>query len=291
MAHAIQATQLAIQDIVGATPFLKWAGGKNQIFDQLRPFFPTKFQSYFEPFVGSAAVFFNLRRIHGQFSATLTDRNGDLINCYEVTRDHLQTLISGLENHKRNHSEKHYYRLRDHDPAKLSAVQRAARFIYLNKTCYNGLYRVNKSGKFNVPIGSYTNPGIFDEENLTAASKVLQDVQLKIADFADILDSAKTHDFVYFDPPYYTEDSGFTSYAVSAFSGAARFDADEHTQLRNVVDELTQRGCHVVVSNSDTEFIRRLYRKYKKHFVKARRYINCNGAGRHPVSELVITNE
>ncbi len=145
MAHAIHATQLAIQDIVDATPFLKWAGGKNQIFEQLRPFFPTKFENYFEPFVGSAAVFFNLRRIHGQFSATLMDRNADLINCYQMIRDELQKLILSLESHKHKHSEKHYYRIRDVDPAKLLLVERAARFIYLNKTCYNGLYRVNKT--------------------------------------------------------------------------------------------------------------------------------------------------
>src|SRR5258708_38034415 len=183
MAHAIHATQLAIQDIVDATPFLKWAGGKNQIFEQLRPFFPTKFENYFEPFVGSAAVFFNLRRIHGQFSATLMDRNADLINCYQMIRDELQKLILSLESHKHKHSEKHYYRIRDVDPAKLLLVERAARFIYLNKTCYNGLYRVNKSGKFNVPIGSYSNPQIFYEENLTATARVLQDVQLRIGDF------------------------------------------------------------------------------------------------------------
>lgn len=289
MAHAIQATQLAIQDIVDATPFLKWAGGKNQIFEQLRPFLPTEFENYFESFVGSAAVFFNLRRLHGNFSATLSDRNAELINCYKAIRDELEELIPSLEVLKRNHDEKRYYRIREQDPGGLSSVGRAARFIYLNKTCYNGLYRVNKSGKFNVPIGSYSNPSIFDEDNLAAVSRVLRGVKLKVSDFSAVLDSAKANDFIYFDPPYYTEDSGFTSYAVSA-SGSASFGADEHRQLRNVVDALHKRNCHVVVSNSDTDYVRRLYRKYKTHVVKARRYINCNGAGRHPVSELVITN-
>jgi DNA adenine methylase len=290
MAHAIQATQLRMQDIADATPFLKWAGGKNQIFEQLRRFLPTEFENYFEGFVGSAAVFFNLRRLRGNFPATLSDRNAELINCYKAIRDELGELIPGLEAHKRNHDEKRYYRVREQDPGGLSSVERAARFIYLNKTCYNGLYRVNKSGKFNVPIGSYSNPSIFDEENLAAVSRVLRGVKVKVNDFSAALDSAKTNDFVYFDPPYYTEDSGFTSYAVSA-SGTASFGADEHRRLRNVVDKLSDRGCHVVVSNSDTDYVRRLYRGYRTHTVKARRYINCNGAGRHEVSELVITTE
>jgi DNA adenine methylase len=289
MAHAIQATQLRIQDIADATPFLKWAGGKNQIFDQLRPFLPTEFENYFEPFVGSAAVFFNLRRLRGSFPAALTDRNAELINCYKAIRDELAELIPSLEAHKRNHDKKRYYSTREQDPSELSCVERAARFIYLNKTCYNGLYRVNKSGKFNVPIGSYSKPSIFDEENLAAVSRVLRGVKLKTNDFSAVLDSAKASDFVYFDPPYYTEDSGFTSYAVSA-SGAASFGADEHRQLRNIVDKLTERGCRVVVSNSDRDYVRRLYDRYNIHTVKARRYINCNGAGRHQVSELVITN-
>ncbi len=289
MAHAVHATQLRMQEL-DAGPFLKWAGGKNQIFDQLLPFLPKKFASYFEPFVGSAAVFFNLRRIHGQFTATITDRNAELINCYEVIRDELSKLIPLLQTHKRYHDEKRFYRIREQAPSDLSSVERAARFIYLNKTCYNGLYRVNKSGKFNVPVGSYTNPTIFDEANLAAASIVLRGVKMQVGDFGAVLDCAKANDFVYFDPPYYTEDSGFTGYAVSA-SGAASFGADEHRQLRNVVDKLSDRGCHVVVSNSNTEFVRRLYRAYASHEVKARRYINCNGAGRHPVSELVITNE
>jgi DNA adenine methylase len=288
MAHAIQAPHL-LQDIVDAGPFLKWAGGKNQIFDQLLPFFPTKFENYFEAFVGSGAVFFNLRRIRGHFSATLTDRNAELINCYKAIRDELGKLILGLEAHKRRHDEKRYYLIREQDPNGLSSVERAARFIYLNKTCYNGLYRVNKSGKFNVPIGSYSNPTVFDEENLIAVSTILRGVKLQMNDFSAVLDSAKANDFIYLDPPYYTEENGFTGYAVSA-SGAASFGADEHRQLRNVVDELSHRGCHVVVSNSDTDYIRRLYRKYTPHTVKARRYINCNGAGRHQVSELVITN-
>jgi DNA adenine methylase len=289
MAHAIQATQLRIQDIADASPFLKWAGGKNQIFEQLRPFFPTEFENYFEGFVGSAAVFFNLRRLGGHFPATLSDRNTELINCYKVIRDELPKLIPCLDALKRSHDEGHYYRIRDQEPSDLSTVERAARFIYLNKTCYNGLYRVNKSGKFNVPIGSYSNPTIFDEDNLAAVSRVLRGVKLKVNDFSAVLDSAKANDFIYFDPPYYTEDSGFTSYAVSA-TGAASFGADEHRRLKNVVDKLSDRGCHVVVSNSDTDYVRRLYRRYETHSVKARRYINCNGAGRHQVSELVITN-
>jgi DNA adenine methylase len=219
----------------------------------------------------------------------MTDRNAELINCYEAVRDELSELIPLLQTHRRYHDEKRFYRIREQDPSGMSSVERAARFIYLNKTCYNGLYRVNKSGKFNVPVGSYSNPTIFDEDNLAAVSKVLRGVKLQVGDFSAVLDSAKANDFVYFDPPYYTEDTGFTGYAVSA-SGAASFGADEHRQLRNVVDELSDRGCHVVVSNSNTDYVRRLYRDYKQREVKARRYINCDGAGRNLVSELVIAN-
>src|SRR5260370_12600927 len=178
MASALHALQRGIEDIVIATPFLKWAGGKGQILEQLRPFFPAKFANYFEPFLGSGAVFFNLLRTHEKFGATLTDRNADLINCYQVIRDEPKNLLPILQTHKRYHGEERYYRIREQDPAKLSSAERAARFIYLNKTCYNGLYRVNKSGEFNVPIGSYTKPVIFHEQNLTTLSKPLQRVLL-----------------------------------------------------------------------------------------------------------------
>lgn len=274
----------------GATPFLKWAGGKGQLLAQLSPFFPQQFKRYFEPFLGSAAVFFFMRRQFGAFPAALSDSNTDLVNCYTVIRDDVSAMFSPLRRHESRHDEKYYYQIRDRkNPRELSPQEQAVRFIYLNKTCYNGLYRVNRSGKFNVPVGDYTKAKIFQEENLTAVSLALQGVQLISGHFEHVLDSAGKDDFVYFDPPYYTAGSGFTGYAVSA-SGHASFGADDHKQLSQVAKILATRGCHVVISNSDTDFIRKIYSDFEIQTVTARRFINCNGNGRAPVNELVITN-
>ncbi len=273
-----------------AAPFLKWAGGKGQLLPQLSKFFPNSFSRYFEPFLGSAAVFFYLRRQFGGFPAVLSDSNADLINCYAVIRDDVSAMFSSLRRHQSRHDEKYYYLIRDRkDPRELPSHERAVRFIYLNKTCYNGLYRVNRSGKFNVPVGDYAKAKIFHEGNLTAVSRALRGVQLTSAHFEHVLDSARQNDFVYFDPPYYTAGSGFTGYAVSP-SGHASFGADDHKQLSEVARSLVKRGCHVVVSNSDTDFIRRIYLGFEIHTVMARRFINCNGNGRAPVNELVITS-
>jgi DNA adenine methylase len=287
MSAASQVSTVVHQRIE-AGPFLKWAGGKGQILPQLAKFFPDKFGRYFEPFAGSSAVFFHLARERGPFPATLVDLNAELINCFETVRDHLGELIPKLRYHEGKHEEKYYYKLRSTKPDSLQKIERAARFIYLNKTCYNGLYRVNSRGEFNVPIGSYKNPKIFDERNLNGASLALRGISLMAGHFSIVRQQAKAGDFIYFDPPYYTESSGFTGYAVAA-SGQADFSAFDHLMLRNVTDELLERGCHVVVSNSDTRFIRHLYRGYKRHGVEARRFINCNGSGRQPVRELVIT--
>jgi DNA adenine methylase len=168
-------------------------------------------------------------------------------------------------------------------------LERAARFIYLNKTCYNGLYRVNKKGIFNVPIGSYPSPKIYDESNLNAASQALRKAALLSGNFSVVLKLATAGDFVYFDPPYYTESNGFTGYAVSV-SGETTFGAIDHTMLKNCAEELDRRGCRVVISNSDTRFIRDIYKNFRQEKVTARRFINCNGSGRQLVKELVITN-
>ncbi len=218
------------------------------------------------------------------------DSNKELINCFEVVRDTVDGLFPFLKQHQHDHRKKHYYELRQLEPSRLSKLQRAARFIYLNKTCYNGLYRVNAKGQFNVPMGSYSKPRIFHEANLRSCSETLQGSSLLAGDFSSVLDSAQKGDFLYFDPPYHTETSGFTGYAVAA-SGRAHFGADEHRRLAEVVKELHESGCHVVVSNSDTQYVRRLYKGFRLHVVHARRSINCNGAGRGPVTELVITNQ
>jgi DNA adenine methylase len=286
------ATQLSVstRNHTDAGPFLKWAGGKGQILSQLESHFPKSFNRYFEPFLGSAAVFFHLVRQNAVQSATLTDVNAELINCFKVIRDDVDSLIPQLRTHEKKHDAKYYYRIRATDPNGISELGRAARFIYLNKSCYNGLYRVNSRGEFNVPIGSYINPKIFDEDNLRAVGNALKGVSLSSGHFSTVLRDARAGDFVYFDPPYYTESSGFTGYAVAS-SGRASFNAVDQRMLRNVVDQLVERRCHVVISNSDTKFIRNLYVAYKQTGVLARRFINCNGSGRQPVKELVITGD
>ncbi len=161
--------------------------------------------------------------------------------------------------------------------------------MYMNKVCYNGLYRVNANGEFNVPMGSYKNPRIFEEGALYAASHALKGTNLLADDFSKVLDLAKPADFIYFDPPYYSDSGGFTGYAVTS-AGSATFGAEDHWRLCEVVTELTERGCHVVLSNSNTDYIRQLYRDFSIHEVLAKRAINRNGSGRGPVTELVITN-
>lgn len=270
-------------------PFLKWAGGKTQLLPLLSAYFPKVFNRYFEPNVGSAAVFFYLRRERGAFPATLSDLNEELINCLTVVRDEPHSLIPLLEGLRAHHDADQYYRVRKMDLGRMGRVERAARFIYLNKTCYNGLYRVNSKGHFNVPVGSYKSPNVFDESNLVATSRALRGTEIFCGDFSGVLDTAKPGDFFYFDPPYYTETAGFTSYAVSS-SGRAHFGAEEHMRLSEVARRLVALGCHVVVSNSDTDLVRFLYgsSEFRINVVQARRYINCNGSGRGKVNELVI---
>ena len=273
----------------GGAPFLKWAGGKGQLLTQLDSYFPKKFNRYFEPFAGSAAVFFHLGKIVSGLKATLIDTNEELINCFTVVRDQFEDLVPKLQSYQEQHGETFYYKMRGNVPTELGSVERAARFIYLNKTCYNGLYRVNRKGIFNVPIGSYSNPKIFDEDNLRAASIALEKAKLIHGHFSAVLKQASDGDFVYFDPPYYTETNGFTGYAVSA-TGKAGFGAFDHRMLLNCVEKLNERGCTVVISNSNTKFIRDLYENFTRDKVTARRFINCNGSGRQLVHELVITN-
>jgi len=287
------ATQVAVSgtEISYAGPFLKWAGGKGQLLTKLTPFFPATFNRYFEPFMGSAAVFFSLRRTLGEFPAILMDANAELVNCFKIVKAKPDDLIPLLRQHQTTHDAKTYYKIRGQSPGDLSELRRAARFIYLNKTCYNGLYRVNASGKFNVPVGSYKNPRIFDRDALLAASTALKGAHISRGDFSATRDLATKGDFLYFDPPYYSDGSGFTGYAVAA-SGKALFGAEEHLRLCCVAERLARVGCHVIVSNSDTEFIRQIYKKagFRISAVTARRFINCNGDGRSPVSELVITS-
>ncbi len=267
-----------------ARPFLKWAGGKSQLLSQYDRFFPEKFNAYYEPFLGSGAVFFHLRSQGRLRQAYLSDSNEDLINCYLCMRDHLPELLKFLERHQKLHSRAHYYRTRSR--AFTHPVERAARLLYLNKTCYNGLYRLNSSGAFNVPIGQYRKPQIANEGLLTFASNMLQGTTLRTESFEGVLRRAQAGDFVYFDPPYQplSATSRFTAYTGEEFT-----DEDQR-HLRDVFATLARRGVHTLLSNSDSALVRKLYSDFHISTVRARRSINTNPAKRGTIPELVITN-
>lgn len=270
-------------------PFLKWAGGKQQLLRQLTPLLPPSFAGYAEPFVGSGALFFHLRsagRLHGR--VTLADSNPDLINSYRVIRDHIEELIELLAGHGRRHSREHYYDTRalDRGGRRLDAVEQAARTIYLNRTCYNGLYRVNRQGQFNVPMGSYRNPAILQEKVLRAAHAALQGVTLEAVDYRLLQTEFRPGDFVYFDPPYQPSSTtaNFTSYTADDFG------EDDQRRLAALFRELGERGVYCMLSNSHTPLIRELYREFRVEKVRARRMINSRGDKRGKVEELVVLN-
>jgi len=264
-------------------PFLKWAGGKSQLLEQFRPLLPRSgsYERYFEPFVGSGALFFHLR----PRAAELSDVNREIVDCYRAVKTRPQEVIRELEKHR--HDERHYYDVRANVPSKLA--ERAARTIYLNKTGYNGLYRVNSSGRFNVPMGRYANPGFQSPTlfaTIRACSKALASARLTPGDFEASLKGAGRGDFVYLDPPYVpvSETSDFTSYARGGFGWA------EQERLAAVCKELWRRGTMLMLSNSDTESVRALYRGYRIDVVHASRSINSRGAKRGKVREVVVRN-
>jgi DNA adenine methylase len=270
-----------------ARPFLKWAGGKKQLLaDFARLYPPTRpGQAYHEPFLGSGAVFFHVTATLGPRAAVLSDSNGELVNTFRAVRDDVEAVIGALERHRRAHSETHFYRVREQQPAAMaSPAARAARFIYLNKTCFNGLYRVNSRGQFNVPMGSYRNPTIVDAGRLRAASAALAGADLQAGPFAAVLDRARPGDFVYFDPPYVPVSS--TAYFTAYTQGS--FGADDQQQLADVFRTLAERGCAVMLSNSDTPLVRRLYAGFTLQRVRARRNINSRGDRRGAINELVV---
>jgi len=271
-------------------PFVKWVGGKRQLLKQFREmglYPPDDFNpftnTYYEPFAGGGAVFFDLL----PKKAELSDLNNELITTYNVIKNNVETLVQSLKKHK--YEKEYYLKIRAQDPKKLSDVEVASRFIYLNRTGFNGMYRVNSSGGFNVPFGDYTNPLICDEENLRRASKALQKVTIKQQDYKNVLKKAKKGDFVYFDPPYYpvSKTASFTSYTASAFLDK------EQTELRDTFVELHKRGCFVMLSNSDTPFINKIYSGIsgvKITKVEAGRAINSNASKRGKITEVLVTN-
>ena len=272
-----------------AKPFVKWIGGKRQLLSQFRELglYPSGFDGaggrYFEPFVGGGAVFFDLQ----SKNATISDLNSELITAYSVIRDNVEPLIESLKKHI--YDKDYFLKMRAMKPAEMSDVDIASRFIYLNRTCFNGMYRVNSKGQFNVPFGRYKNPIICDEDNLRAVSRALQGVEILNADYKVTVSKAGVGDFIYFDPPYYpiSSTSSFTSYTKDGFA------EKEQIELRDTFAELSNRGCYVMLSNSDTVFIRDIYGGLKNVTIttaSAGRSINSKGAGRGKITELVITN-
>ena len=269
-----------------ARPFLKWAGGKGQLLAQFAALYPRQVHRYIEPFVGSGAVFFDLQAKFPGLRAVLSDNNKELIDCYRAVQDDVEGLIRRLRQHKARHGKDHYYKVRGQPTDRLTAPRRAARLIYLNKTCYNGLYRVNSRGDFNVPIGSYSSPSVFRAEALRRASRALQRVRLGVRDFGKCIRDARPGTFVYIDPPYHpvSKTANFTGYTEGGFGLA------EQERLSSLFAELDGKGCLVMLSNSDTRAIRKLYGGYRIETVSARRAINSNGKRRGAISELVVMN-
>ncbi|MBN1137510.1 MAG: DNA adenine methylase [Anaerolineae bacterium] len=272
-----------------ARPVVKWAGGKQQLLAQYEAFFPDRPVRYCEPFVGGGAVFFHLwntgRLLEEKF---LFDNNRELVNVYQVVRDDPEALLDLLAVHAERHDKRYYYQVRklDRQDVELSDVERAARIIYLNKTCYNGLYRVNRKGQFNVPIGSYKDPKIRDEETLRAASAALQGVRIEVRDFRTVVDLAQAGDFFYFDPPYdpLSKTASFTSYT------AGNFGDDDQRDLRDVFAQLTDKGCRCMLSNSYTPFVLDLYQAFRVETVRANRAISSDPNGRGGIPEVVVLN-
>ena len=272
----------------GNLAIVKWAGGKRQLLPQLEVLFPEKFKNYHEPFVGAGSVVFYLMQTRKMKKIYISDVNEELINVYEVVRDDVEELIGLLHKYKLKHMKKgkeFYLKVRADDLEVMSNLSRAARFIYLNRTCFNGLYRVNSSGGFNVPMGDQKNPGICQEKDLRAISELLKKVDVKAQTFESVLKNARKGDFVYFDPPYYPQNkSSFTTYAKDKFLD------EEQIKLFEVFKKLDKKGCFVMHSNSDTKFIKNLFKDYDIKFVDARRNINSKGSRRGKIKEVVIRN-
>ena len=271
-------------------PFLKWAGGKTQLLPQFQAYYPAKslVKRYVEPFVGSGAVFFDVKRLLQPPTVVLADSNEELIGVYLAIQGEVEDVLGHLRHHERFHCREYYYRTREGKARYLSRAARAARFIYLNKTCFNGLYRVNSNGQFNVPLGDYKNPRIVDEDNLRAASLALRGVEFKAVHFRKTLTYAKRDDFIYFDPPYdpLSSTSNFTAYTQSQFGEL------EQKELARLYHQLDGIGCHVMLSNSATPLVLRLYEneRFTINPVKARRSINSKADRRGPIQEVVVLN-
>ena len=265
-------------------PFLKWAGGKQQLLPYLLDNSPSRFKKYYEPFAGGAALFFALfreGRLDGR-PAFLADINRELMTVYTAVREDVREVIKKLRRYR--YDSDYYYKVRKRDPWKLPPPRLAARMIFLNRTGYNGLYRVNSKGQFNVPFGRYKNPIICDSENLRAVSDALQKTELLCQPFEAVLKQARKGDFVYFDPPYVplSTTAYFVSYAQDGFNLV------DQERLAQVFRKLAKRGVFVMLSNSDTEWVREHYEGFRLVEVKVKRSVNSKGDSRGAVGELIV---
>lgn len=270
-----------------ASPFIKWVGGKGRLLPILEPMLPPGVarMRHVEPFVGGGALFFH----RAPSRALLCDVNPSLVDTYLAIRDDVDSVIAALGSFASRHAAgSEYYAVRERYNREKSAnrAERAAMFVYLNKTCFNGLHRVNRRGEFNVPEGRYTNPRILDEPGLRSASAALAKADIRCQGFEGLVENARPGDFVYFDPPYApaSETANFTSYAEEGFSHA------DQTRLRDVYRALDRRGCKLMLSNNDVPSIRELYADFRIDVIKAPRAINCRADKRGPVDEVVIRN-
>lgn len=260
-------------------PILKWAGGKRQIIDKLTSGMPIKYERYFEPFVGGGAMLFHLK----PDKAEISDINCELINCYKVVKNNLYELIDSLKVFKND--VEYFYEVRSWDVSNNKPIQRAARLIYLNKTCFNGLYRENSKGKFNVPYGKYKSPKIIDDDNLKAVSEYFNKSEIGISccSYTESIKNVKKGDFIYFDPPYHPlKSDSFTMYSKTGFSES------DQKELAKTFKDLSNIGAYVMASNSNTEFINKLYDGFNKETLTANRAINSKGDGRKNKQEIEI---
>lgn len=267
-------------------PVVKWVGGKRQLLPEITKYIPS-FSTYYEPFVGGGALLFELQ----PQKIVINDFNSELINTYQVIKDNVEGLIVDLQKHQNN--AEYFYQIRELDReycvyTKLSPLERASRLLYLNKTCFNGLFRVNKSGEFNSPFGNYSNPNIVNDITLRAVSHYLNSINATflVGDFETALNGIKKNSFVYFDPPYdpISNSSSFTGYTLGGF------DSKEQIRLKCLCDKLHNKGVKFLLSNSATDFIKDLYKEYKIEIVKAKRAINSNALLRGEIDEVLIRN-
>jgi len=275
--------------MIKAKPFVKWAGGKRQIIKELKKYVPDEYDCYYEPFIGGGALFFEL----APKRAVINDSNSELMNVYKVMcdEDKYSKMCKLLNNYETKNSEEFYYELRNKDRDrekfnKLNDYTKAARTIYLNKACFNGLYRVNSKNEFNVPFNRKAKVNTYDGQNLGIIHSYLNfsDVTLLNTDFEEAVKDAKKGDFIYFDPPYDSETSTFNSYTENGFG------KEEQIRLSKVYKELADKGCYVMLSNHNTTLVKELYKDFNIHVIEAKRNINANGKKRGKVEEVIITN-